>query len=25
MTGEYVSVGHARTMRTYQVVRVEKP
>jgi hypothetical protein len=25
MTGEYVSVGHARTMRTYQVARVEKP
>jgi len=25
MTGEYVSVGHAETMRTYQVARVEKP
>jgi hypothetical protein len=25
MTGEYVSVGRTRTMRTYQVARVEKP
>jgi hypothetical protein len=25
MTGEYVSVGRAHTMRTYQVARVEKP
>jgi hypothetical protein len=25
VTGEYVSVGHAGTMHTYQVARVEKP
>lgn len=25
VTGEYVSIGHGGTMRTYQVARVEKP
>jgi hypothetical protein len=25
MTGKYVSVGQARSMRNYQVARVEKP
>lgn len=25
VTGEYVSIGHGKTMRTYQVARVEKP
>lgn len=25
VTGEYVSVGHGRTMRTYQITRVERP
>ncbi len=25
VTGEYVSIGHGKTMRTYQIARVEKP